>query len=257
MKSFFSGVLGWIVIAIAAVCIAAFIAWSRAPDILANNLSKKLGVAVEIEDISLGMSNITIDNFEIGNVPNGILPKAFSVETIDIQAPLTRYLKDQIVIDTIQLDNVYLGLEFDSATSTKGNWTRIMSNLQDSTTSDENAPSSKKRKRKSEQQPANTAPKTGKSLLIRELVINNISVDLVYVQGDGRIKKLPMIKQIVLRNINSEEGFPMDQLMNSVLGQMLQQVFIQQNLKNMIQELVPRAQDLNNLLDPFKGLIRP
>lgn len=258
MKSFFSGVLGWIVIAIAAVCIAAFIAWSRAPDILANNLSKKLGVPVEIEDISLGFSHITVENFEIGNVPNGILPKAFSVETLAVNAPLGRYLNDQIVIDTIKLDNVYLGLEFDSATSTNGNWTRIMSNLQDSTDTDQNVPPSERsRKRKSQQQaPANT-PKTGKSLLIKELIINNISVDLVYVKGDGKIKKLPMIKQIVLRNISSEEGFPMDQLMNSVLGQMLQQVFIQQNLKNMIQELVPKAQDLNNLLDPFKGLLKP
>lgn len=252
MKSFFSGVLGWIVIAIAALCIAGFIAWSRAPDILANNISKKLGVQVEIEDISVGFSNITIENFEIGNVPNGILPKAFSVETLAVNAPLGRYLNDQIIIDTIQLDNVYLGLEFDSATSTNGNWTRIMSNLQNSTKSDENdAP--KPRKRKSEQQSPSTAPKTGKSLLIKELVINNISVDLVYVQGDGRIKKLPMIKQIVLRNISSEEGFPMDQLMSSVLGQMLKQVFIQQNLKNMIDQLVPRAQDLNSLLDRFKG----
>jgi len=252
MKSFFSGVLGWIVIAVAAVCIATFIAWSRAPDILANNISKKLGVQVEIEDISLGFSNITIENFEIGNVPNGILPKAFSVETLAVNAPLGHYLNDQIVIDTIQLDNVYLGLEFDSATSTNGNWTRIMSNLQNSTESDENAPA-KTRKRKSEQKQASSTPQTGKSLLIKELVINNISVDLVYVQGDGRIKKLPMIKQIVLRNISSQEGFPMDQLMNSVLGQMLKQVFIQQNLKNMIDQLVPKAQDLNSLLDRFKG----
>lgn len=257
MKRFFSGIFGWITIAIAALCIALFIMWSRAPDILANNLSKKLGVPVEIADIDLAFSHLTVENFEIGNVPGGILAKAFSVETLDVAAPLTRYLNNQIVIDTIQLDNVYLGLEFDSATSTKGNWTRIMSNLQDSI--DQDTPpekkKEKKRKKKKAEQPAQ--PSSGRSIFIKELVINNISMDLVYIQGDGRIKKLPVIKQIVLKNINSEEGFPVDQLMSSVLGQMLQQVFIQQNLKNMIQELVPRASDLNDLIQPFKGLINP
>lgn len=260
MKRFFSGIFGWITITIAALCIALFIMWSRAPDILANNLSKKLGVPVEIADIDFGFSHLTVENFEIGNLPDGILAKAFSVDTLDVEAPLTRYLNNQIVIETIQLDNVYLGLEFDSATSTKGNWTRIMGNLQNSI--DEDTPPEQKRdrkhKRKKDQQAEQAAaPSSGRSVFIKELVINNISVDLVYVRGDGRIKKLPMIKQIVLRNINSEEGFPVDQLMNSVLGQMLQQVFIQQNLKNMIQELVPRASDLNDLIQPFKGFIKP
>ena len=254
MKKFLTSIFGYILIAIVAICIATFIAWSRAPDMLATHLSKELGVPVDIEDIEIGFSHFTIDNFEISNLPNGILEKAFSVETLDIQAPLTNYFNPQVVIEKVQLDNVYLGLEFDSATSTQGNWTRIMSNLD--TAASEGAPRSR-RKRKSEQathQPSTGTP--GRSVFIKELIINNISVDLVYVQGVGRVKKLPVIKQIVLKNINSEEGFPIDQLMNSVLGQMLKEVFIQQNLQNMLDTLLDQQSQLNDYIRPFRGLIK-
>jgi uncharacterized protein involved in outer membrane biogenesis len=254
MKNFFGSIFGYVVIAILAICLATFIAWSRAPDMLATHLAKELGVAVEIEDIRLGPSHFTIDNFEIGNVPNSILEKAFTVETLDIQAPLTNYFNPKVVIEKVQLDNVYLGLEFDSATSTQGNWTRIMSNL-DKGASEDVPPS--RRKRKSEKSTQQSSAETlGRSVFIKELIINNISVDLVYVEGGGRIKKLPVIKQIVLKNISSEEGFPIDQLMNSVLGQMLKEVFIRQNLQNMLDTLLDQQSQLNDYIRPFRGLIK-
>ena len=250
MKTF----LGWLFVAIVAIGIAAFILWSRVPDALANNLSKKLGVRVEIEDIDISPSTLTIDNFEIGNVPRGVLAKALAIESTRFDASLTKYLGNPIVIEKIQMDNVYLGLEFDSATSTKGNWTRIFGNLQQNTTT---APTKDKKKGKTQQTPQPKNSDGGKTVIIKEVVINNISVDLVYLQGGGKIKKLPMIKQIVLKNINTQEGFPVDQLMNSVLGQMLTQVFIQQNLKNMIQSLIPDNSQLNELIQPFKGFLNP
>ena len=254
MKTFFRGIFGYITIAIVAICIAAFIVWSRAPDMLASHLSKELGVPVEIEDIEIGFSYFAIDNFEIGNVPNGILAKAFSVETLDIDAPLSRYFNPQVMIESVQLDNVYLGLEFDSATSTQGNWTRIMSNLEK--TASEGASPSRRKNKPEKSSPQSPSGARGRSVFIKELIINNISVDLVYVQGGGRVKKLPMIKQIVLKNINSEEGFPIDQLMNSVLGQMLKEVFIQQNLQNMLEGLLNQPSQLNDLIQPFRGLIK-
>ena len=254
MRKFFRSIFGYVIIAILATCLATFIGWSRAPDMLATHLSKELGVAVEIEDIEVGFSHFTINNFEIANIAEGILDKAFSVETLDIEAPLSNYFNPKVVIEKVQLDNVYLGLEFDSATSTQGNWTRIMSNL-DKGASEDVPPS--RRKRKSEKSAQHSSAETpGRSVFIKELIINTISVDLLYVQGGGRIKKLPMIKQIVLKNISSEEGFPIDQLMNSVLGQMLKEVFIRQNLQNMLDTLLDQQSQLNDYIRPFRDLIK-
>ena len=240
MNKFFKSYLGWASIALLGIFIAAFILWSRLPDMIASHLSKTLGVHVSIHEIDILPTTIDIENFSIDNIPSGVLPTAFSVEQIFFSAPLKNYLGNPIQIERIELNNVYLGLEFDSATSTKGNWTRILSNAQS-----HSAPTKQKEKTGS-----------GKVVTIKEVVINNISTELVYLQGDGKIKRLPVIGQIVLRNINTEEGFPMDQLMNSVLGQMLTEVFIKQNLKNMIENLVPKSSELNQWLEPFKGFLK-
>jgi hypothetical protein len=43
-------------------------------------------------------------------------------------------------------------------------------------------------------------------------------------------------------------------VMNSVLGDMLKQVFIKENLKNMLQELMNQPGPIQQYLSPFKGL---
>jgi hypothetical protein len=229
-----------IVIIILAIVVILFLGWSRVPDMLANTMSKKLQVAVEIEDIGLSLNSLKIDNFEIGNPKGSILSKAFSSELIEIDAPLTRYLDQNIVIEQVLIDKVYLGLEFENSRSTKGNWTTIMGNLKSSS-----APAAKEKEGEK------------RTLLIKSLVLSNIDTDVVYRQEGGKIQHLPTINRIELKNISSEGGFPIDQLMNSILGQMLQQVFIKQNLKNMLEDILDRQQGpWKQLLEPFKNLLQ-
>jgi uncharacterized protein involved in outer membrane biogenesis len=233
MKIFFSTLAGLIVLIILAAAIVGFIFWSRVPDMLANNLSKKMKVSVTIDSMGLGLGSIDLHKIDIGNPPKSILSKAFSCNEIDVKAPLTRYLSKNIVIDEIDLKDVYLGLEFDSPSSTKGNWTRIMSNMK-STSSMEK--------------------KTDRTVLIHKIVLTNTNVDVVYKKDGGQIKKLPTIDRMELTEISSEGGVPMDQITNSVLGEMLKQVFIKENLKNMMQDLLQPNSPVQKFLAPFKGL---
>ncbi|MBS0627470.1 MAG: hypothetical protein JSS09_04590, partial [Verrucomicrobia bacterium] len=96
-----------------------------------------------------------------------------------------------------------------------------------------------------------------KTVLIKTLVLTNIQVDLVYKsKGDG-VKKLPPIDKIVLTNINTAEGLPMNQIMHSVLGQMLKSVFIKENLKDAVDGLLQEPEStLDKLLTPFQGLFK-
>ncbi len=244
MKVFFSTLAGLIVIIILAAVIAGFVLWSRVPDMLANNLSKKMKVSVAIDSIGLGWGKIDLKKIEIGNPPNSMLSKAFSCNEIDVNAPFTRYLNKHIVIDEIDLNDVYLGLEFESASSTKGNWTTIMNNIQSSTAGQVN-------KKKGETPPQGTE----RSVLIHRIVLTNINVDVVYKKEGGKVRKLPTIPRMELTEISSEGGLPMDQITNSVLGEMLKQVFIKENLKNMLQELMNQpANPVQQFLSPFKGL---
>lgn len=211
-----------------------FVFWSKVPDMVASNLSKKLHVQVSIGDMGLTPRSITVNQFQMGN-PAGYnsLPKAFSSNSMKISAPLTEYFKKQIVIEEVHIDDIYLGLEFDSISGTNGNWTVIMSSF---------ASAKEQEKQKKAGQ---------KSVLIKKLVFTNISTYLVFTKEKIGIKRLPKIDRMEFYNVSSEGGFPMDQLLNSVLGQMLRSVFEKENLKNMLKEMLENPQDTLKL---FKDL---
>ena len=253
MKTFLFSLAGIVTVIILAAVIVSFIFWSRVPDILANNLSKKMKVSVEIDSIGLGWGKIDLKKIQIGNPSGSILAKAFSCNEIDVLAPFTNYLSQNIVIDEIDVNDVYLGLEFDSASGTTGNWTTIMGNLNASP--DSSAATSKGKKKRKEQPAPAGASSSSRTVLIHRLVLTNIDVDVVYRKDGGKVKRLPRIPRIELTEISSEGGLPMNQIMNSVLGEMLKQVFLKENLKNMMQDLMDNPNiPFKQYLSPFKGM---
>ncbi len=234
MRSFFASIAGIIVVIFLVAIVIVFIGWGRVPDMLANNLSKKMKVYVGVGNIKLGWGEIKVNKFEIGNPPKSVLQQAFTCKEIIIDAPFSRYLNKNIVIDEINVNDVYLDLEFDSASGTSGNWSRIMSNFQSS-----------------------SSPKTAseRTVLIHRLVFNTINTDVLYQKDGGKVKHLPTIDRIVLTDVSSEGGFPIQQITSSVLGQMLQSVFLKQNLKNMLQNILQSPTNpIQQFIEPFKGL---
>lgn len=244
MRAFFTSIAGLIVVAILVIVIVLIIGWSRVPDIIANNVSKKLKVYVEIGSINLGWGEIHIKKIEIGNPPGAVQAQAFKCKEIDVKTPFTRFLDKQIIIEEIDLNDVFLNLEFDSASGTKGNWSRIMGNLQQTTAAEQSSASL-----------TNSKKETGRSVLIRTMILTNIDVDVLYIKEGSKVIHLPRIDRIELHDISSEGGIPMDQIMNSVLGQMLKSVFQKQNLKNMMQDLIQNPpNEIQKYLSPFKNL---
>lgn len=232
MKTFFFSLTGVCVIIILAGFIIGFIYWSRVPDMVADRLTKKLQVTVLVGDMRLGLNKISIDKLQVSNPPQyRLLSNAFTCDEIVVNAPLTGYLKKDLVIDEIDMNNVYIGFDFDSIKGASGNWTQIMKNLQ----------------KENKKVPKSASDRT---VLIRRLVLNNIQAEVAYEDG-GKVRRLPVIPQIVLTNISSKGGFPMDQITNSVLGKMLQSIFEQENVKNMLQNIF---QTPSKLLAPFEGL---
>jgi len=234
MSKAFNRLVRILVTILAALCIAAFLLYARLPSIISGKVSDALQTAVSLKKVDLSPSDINLEELVVSNVPGSVLPDAFSAKTISLNAPLTNYIKDDIVIEEIDLDGVYLALEFESPTNTTSNWNVLMKPLSS------DPPSSRSKK----------------TVLIKTLVITNINVDLVYKNKGSNVKKLPRIEKIVLTNINSEEGFPMDQIMNSVLGQMLKSVFIQQNLKDALNGLLNQPKDTaEGILSPLRNFL--
>lgn len=205
--------------------------WNQVPRKLSQTLSNALQTSVLIGDATIAPAKIGLKKIIINSPRKSQLSRAFSCETLDVNAPIFEYVKDDIVIDLIALDDVYLGLEFDSPQSTSGNWTRLMDNLS-----------------RSSQQSDST--KSNKKILIKKLRITNINCQVVYLNKNDRPINLKPISVLEFDNISSDSGFPVEQLSNSVLGKMLKQVFIQQNLADMLNKWM-------NPQDQLPGMIKP
>jgi hypothetical protein len=219
-----------ILVVLIATGVLLFLGWTRMPDIIAKNLSKKMKVSVQMDDIDISLNSIEVMKLDISNPKGSILNTAFSADQIQVLAPLGHYLDKQIEIEEVSLDKVYLGLEFDSPRSKEGNWTTIMQNF-------------KQRKVSS--------GKSGHRVLIKKLIITHISIDLAYRSEGGKIKKLGPINRLELTNVTSEGGgIPSDQITDAILTQILRSVFKMQNLKDMLENVTPS----DRLTQPFMNL---
>lgn len=208
-----------------------FYALSRAPDMVSNYLSTEIGVSVSIDGIKPGLRKITVNQFDVANEEGYSLPKAFSAKTITLNAPLTQYLNDPIVVEQIDVDAIYLGIEFDTTTSTEGNWSKLLSHYQ---------------------KEAKLDAKDGKKVIIKKMVFTNIQADLIFHSGENKIQKLPKIPRIEITDVSTEGGFPVDQLTSSMLGQLIKQAFIQYHMENFLQMVPEKAIEL--FLKPLKGI---
>lgn len=237
MKIFFRSVAGLVVLVLIGLVVTFFLIRAGLSGTIERKMTSQFQVPVSVGSVSLGFSAIGFKKLVIGNPKGAVLPTALSTVNITINAPVTRYFKQDVVIDEISVSDIQLGLEFDSAGGTKGNWTEIMSNY-------ENAPE--------------PSAEDTRTVFIKRLVLNNISVDVVYRTNPKKIKRLPLIPQIVLTNISSTGGVPMHQIMESVLGQMLKSVFLKENMKDMLDEVIknPPKTAEDWLKVPFKRLFK-
>lgn len=223
-----------IFIILAALVVLAVVVWMRLPSFAATLLSSKMKVPVHIEDLSISKELIDLKKLEIGNPHGFSLPRAFSTDQIQVAAPIGNYLDTDVVIDKLTMDQIYVGLEFASEGSSEGNWTTIMRNMKGK------EPAEKK--------------KGGKTVLIKHIVLTDLSVDLLY-QKSGSVRHLPKMNKIELHNISSEGGLPINQIMNVVLQQMLLSIFKEQGLKNMLDSVIQiPGVPLQELSKPFGNL---
>ncbi|NGX51108.1 MAG: hypothetical protein K1060chlam2_00965, partial [Chlamydiae bacterium] len=193
-----------------------------------------------IADIHFSSSKIEADQIRVGN-PRGYnkTPRALSIDSFSADVPLTRFFDDNIVIEEMLLDDVYLGLEFDSPRSKKGNWTTIMNNVSRNTTSEK-----KKAKDKGETT----------SVLIKKLILTDLKVELAYKTGGQPNRKLRPIRRLELTNISSEGGIPTNQIMHIVMQETLRSIFSREGLQNMLEGVLDPGNRGGSAIDTLKGL---
>ena len=186
------GSIGFVILII---IIAVVVVWVLKAPIMSSYLSKKLGVPVSMLGIKMRPSYTRISRFHIANPRGSKTKTAFSTKTINIDYDLKELFGDRTTIDRIDLNDVFLGIEFYNPLGTKNNWTAIGGNLS---------------KKKS----------NGHPYLIRKLVISDMDVEIYGMGLSGLLGGVEKkhIDRLEFTNINSKDGFPTEQLIEAIFG---------------------------------------
>jgi hypothetical protein len=209
--------------------IALFSLYTYLPGIVAKKIEKTTQVPVSIRSLGISLNEIEVNQFLMSNISGSILPIALNIDEVSIETPVTQFLKNETNINKIVCDNFFIGLEFNSKSDYRGNWTVIVNNMN---------------------QDSSSKSPSEKVINIRKLILNNVDIHLVYKDKPKQIQKLK-INRIELDNLSTAGDFPIKQLSKIIIQQTLKQIFSIKNLGNMLKDLLNPAPIFKNPLSPF------
>lgn len=205
------------------------------PSWISSHLSNTMGVPISIQRVSFTPHTTQIHQLLIKNPSGCILDTALKVQQILADTSLFTFFHQDVIIHQVTLSELYLGLEFESISNTAGNWTVIINNLQKAL--------------------GNTTQKgENKRFLIRTLAVRDMNIDLVFRKNDGKIRHLKPIPDMEFKNVSSDGPFPMEQLTKVVMSEILKKVFLENQLKNMLQGIFQAPQGIYNPLKAWFSL---
>jgi hypothetical protein len=193
-----SKLLFWIlgILLILAAAFAVF--WFVKAQVASSYLTDKMKVPVSILDIRIRPTYSKIFRFHISNPRGSPSRTAFSSKTITVNYQWKGLFSNPTVIDLIQVDDAFLAIDFYNPMGTSNNWTAIIAGMKQ----DENQ-------------------KEMREVLIRKLVVNNLSVQIrgMGISGAvfGKVER-KFIPRLEFDNINSKEGFPTKELIQAIFG---------------------------------------
>jgi len=182
------------------LCAASWLAWASKANILAQFLSRHMHVPVTIQTFDLAKTSAEIDQFLMGNPPRSKTASSFSAQTTAIKADMTQILANPLIIDQIEISNIFVGVEYYKDGST--NWDYILK--------------------------TKAPKKQGRDYLIRTLVLENLTVEVT--SADGKTKRYPTLKRMEFHNISSASGFPIAEIEKAIFKLVMQDIFKQFDL---------------------------
>lgn len=183
---------------ILAILSVTFLAWANKENILAHFLSRELHVPTSLRLLEIDKQGATLDHFWVGNPPHSQTSTSFAAETTRIDTSLDALFGNPLVIEKIEIDNIFVGIEFYDKQGTKTNWNVILPDEKEET-------------------------KSSRDYLIKTLILHNLTVEVTKV--DGTVKRYPTISEMEFHNITSETGFPIDEIEKAIFNLMMKNLF--------------------------------
>lgn len=190
-----------------------FFAWSIKTELVAGFLSHTLRVPVSLGLLEVRSESAEISRLWIGTPLHSRTNTSFASQDILITAPTGNYVRNPMIIDAIDVNNILVGIENYNANGSDNNWSRMMGD----------GPSAKP---------------SDRQWLIRRITLRNLTVVVTDVKGVQ--KRYPTIPQITLTNVSSESGFPISEIEKAIFNLMLQDLIRQLDLNQIIQQIAPQ-----------------
>jgi len=213
-----------VVSVIVLLIITLFVLWIFRINLINYFLTKDFGVPVKIHNMDFSKNKLTVNGFEIYNPQFSHSNLALSTKKITFESSWKKLKGDPLTIDKIQADDTLIVVEFFNKKGDQNNWSTILAHN------------------------GNNYEK-GRSYLIKTLIINNLNVRLI--QLDGKSKDYPVIKQLVLNNISDETGFPVEEIERAIFHAVMKSIFQKMGLESLIKSLYPP--NLFKSILPFFG----
>ena len=180
-----------------------------------RNLSKLFSVPVRLETFDLSFKQISIGNFEIFNPPKSVVPKAMTIRSLSVDAPLWNYLEPHTNIDSITINGIDVDVEFYDPLYRNMNWDPILGS---STSSTKEAPKGQE-----------------SSASVKRFTIQNLKITLRL--PNQQPQAFTVRGPVVYKNLDSRKGGATTVLADLVVRIVLQQVFSVQGLTRFANEL--------------------
>ncbi len=188
----------------------AYLVYLNSSLILSKTLSNTTQTPVTVGAIGFLRDAFTIQRLVISNPKDAYLPTAFKAETIKVSSAYTSYFRQTVVIEKIEVDDVFLNIEFYTEDKLTGNWQALFDNMG-----------------KSDQ-----LMKNNRQTLIKQLVLRNVQVNLIL--AGGKIHRLSPIDQLEFEGLSSDEGFPVQQISEIIAKKMIYSVLKEEGLNLII-----------------------
>jgi hypothetical protein len=199
-------------LALLCLAVAIGITWTNRENILAHFMSRQLRVPVSIRTLDISKTSAEITRMWIGNFPKSQTATSFTAETLRLDATLDQIFGNPVTIEQIDINDIFVGIEFYDAKGNDSNWGRILN---------------ENRQKKSH----------SREYLIRTLILRNLTVELT--QANGKVKRYPTIKQMEFHNISSASGFPVEEIEKAIFDMMMKDIFKKFQLDQLFKTIIP------------------
>jgi hypothetical protein len=197
--------------------------WAIKTPIAASYLSWKLKTPVSISKVSIGSTQMIIEDFKLKNLKKTKSKYALIAKKIIINYSISEYFSTPSFVDKILMRDVNLNIDCDNPSCTKNNWTTIALNINEK------------------------EKKDSKELIIKNITVENMDIQINELELQNKISTTH-IAEMQFNNISSKKGFPTKQLIAAIF----RSAGLKEYLKD-IKDILDKG-FFENILDTFKGV---